>query len=127
MRPSHHHHVLEDATETIEEAVVESFDYETEEDEEPIVRPQTSRPSVQNNSGGGVKLMEVDVDYTLIGPSEDPSVNRVVIECDILSYAVNREGPGFVSAMCNMIGCSEDDTIHLDEILHGVKATFYPG
>lgn len=121
--------VLDEDEEVVE---AEAFDYETEE--EATLPSHHNNAHVQHNGsahGHGKSKMtpmaEVDVDYSLIGGAEDPSIKRVVIECEILSYAVDREGPGLMSRIGGMLGCEENNTIHLDEILNGVKATFYPG
>ena len=104
------------------------FDYDTEEDRsvQRLRRDVEDGKKESKRSSEVVEIVEGNGEYSLL--SEDPNIKRVVIDCEIISYAVNREGPGIGQKIANFCGCGQEDTkIHLDEILNNVKATFLPG
>ena len=55
-------------------------------------------------------------------------VKPVVIDCDIMSYSVQREGPPIWKKLVTMCGCGNEDlSRNMDEILRDIKSTFNPG
>eukprot|EP00009_Paramoeba_aestuarina_P000145 CAMPEP_0201509294 /NCGR_PEP_ID=MMETSP0161_2-20130828/2392_1 /ASSEMBLY_ACC=CAM_ASM_000251 /TAXON_ID=180227 /ORGANISM="Neoparamoeba aestuarina, Strain SoJaBio B1-5/56/2" /LENGTH=725 /DNA_ID=CAMNT_0047904205 /DNA_START=40 /DNA_END=2214 /DNA_ORIENTATION=- len=58
----------------------------------------------------------------------DENVNPVVIDCDIMSYSVQRSGPSVLKRLVTMCGCGNEDlSRNMDEILRDIKSTFNPG
>ena len=56
------------------------------------------------------------------------NVKRVVIEAEIISYAVKREGPGLFAKCGSLFGFGgKSEKNHMDEIIHDVSCTFIPG
>ena len=86
--------------------------------------------SSDDYQNGGIEIRPTDplLEQHEYGLHIQEDVKPVVIDCDIMSYSVQREGPPFWKKLVTMCGCGNEDlSRNMDEILRDIKSTFNPG